>query len=233
MNCMVKNPYTNIVLAIPHSSGRSPENTGANWEGNPRVMREHDRFTDWFTDELFASSRAGVSVVVERLSRFDCDVERLEGEVDRICKHTLLDGTEAGASCRNGMLAAWFEYRARLMAEAARGERPLIIDCHSFPSDLAPDVDICLGFNEDESRPPDDVLAVTTSIFEGAGYAVAFNRPYGNAIAPVGYVGHSLMIEVNKHCYMDECEMRKGNGFPLLAQAIRHVYSVLLSPGEE
>ncbi len=228
MNCMVKSPYTNIVLAIPHSSGRSSENTGADWEENPHVMHEHDRFTDWFTDELFASSHAGVSVVVERLSRFDCDVERLEGEVDRICKHRLLGGKAVAASCLNRMLAVWFDYRARLMTEASRGERPLIIDCHSFPSDLAPDVDICLGFNEDESRPPDDVLSVTASIFESGGYAVAFNRPFGNAIAPLGYVGHSLMIEVNKHCYMDAVEMGKGNGFPLLARTIRHLYSALL-----
>ena len=98
------------------------------------------------------------------------------------------------------MLSAWFDYRARLMAAAARGERPLIIDCHSFPSDLAPDVYVCLGFNEDESRPPADILAAVASVFEEAAYVVAFNRPYANAIAPVGFVGHSIMIEVGKRC---------------------------------
>ena len=229
MNCMVKRPYTNIVLAIPHSSGRSPGGMDASWEGNPKVVRERDRFTDWFTDELFAWWHDGVGVVVEGLSRFDCDVERLEGETDRICKHTLLGGPEASASCRNRMLSAWFDYRAHLMAEAARGERPLIIDCHSFPSDLSPDVDVCLGFNEDESRPPADVLAAVASVFEEAAYAIAFNRPYANAIAPVGFVGHSIMIEVSKRCYMDHAERLKGPGFDRLAATIRQVYRSLLA----
>jgi N-formylglutamate amidohydrolase len=228
MNCMVKRPYTNIVLAIPHSSGRSPGETDANWEGNPKIVHERDRFTDWFTDELFASSRDGISVVTESLSRFDCDVERLEGEVDRICKHTLLGGPEVSAACRNKMLSAWFDYRARLMAAAAWGERPLIIDCHSFPSDLSLDVDVCLGFNEDESRPPDDILATVASFFEQTAYVVAFNRPYANAIAPVGYVGHSIMIEVSKRCYMDRDERLKGPSFDRLRATIRQVYQSLL-----
>ena len=36
---------------------------------------------------------------------------------------------------------------------AASEDVTLIVDCHSFPSDIAPDVDVCLGFNEDASRP--------------------------------------------------------------------------------
>lgn len=229
MNCKVRSPYTNIVLAIPHSGVERPEGAFTDLEANPVVARERDRFTDWFTDELFSDARDGISSVQEPFSRYYCDVERLEWEQDRICKHRLIDGTLVPASARHRMLAEWFEYRARLMVEAARGERPLIIDCHSFPSDLAPDVDVCIGFNEDESRPSDDVLAAIAMIFEKAGFAAAFNSPYANAIAPVGYVGHSIMIEANKRCYLDEAELGKGLGFGRLSSAIRCVYSALLA----
>ena len=74
-----------------------------------------------------------------------------------------------------------------------------------------------------------DVLAAVASVFEEASYAVAFNRPYANAIAPVGFVGHSIMIEVSKRCYMGCDERLKGPGFGRLAATIRQVYRSLLA----
>ncbi len=34
----------------------------------------------------------------------------------------------------------------------------IIVDCHSFPERLAPDVDFCIGFNDDESKPDDKII---------------------------------------------------------------------------
>lgn len=221
--------YTHLVIAIPHSSGHPHTAIGASWEDNPEVTKERDRWTDWFTDELFDSESGGIHVVKCYGSRFDCDVERLEHEPDRICRHSMIDGETDTASFRNAMLSDWYQYRADLLDKAWRGgESPLIVDCHSFPSDLAPDVDVCIGFNDDGSRPADETLDAIEKVFTDAGYRVARNRPYGNSIAPFGYVGHSVMIKVSKRCYMDETTLAKNQGYPRLAATIRECYLRLL-----
>ena len=221
--------YTNIVLGIPHAVGKPSD---IDWTNNPKVVDEVNRWTDWFTDELFLVGRKEISAVPGFISRFDCDVERLENEPDRICRFCSLYGEglerEVPASRWNRRLAQWFKYRYGLMLAVAQGERPIILDCHSFPSDLAADVDIDLGYNDDGSRPPDEVIAAVTDIFQEAGYRVGVNRPYANAIAPLSYRGHSLMIEINKRCYMDEAKLCKHEGFARCHKCLERVYSTLL-----
>ena len=220
--------YTNIILAVPHAVG---DPLDCDWRENAKVAASARRWTDWHTDRLFSVEDGRIVVVKGRLSRFDCDYERLEHEDDRLCRYALEGGIDLdgiGVKQWNARLAEWFWYRAELMSAAARGEHPLIIDCHSFPSDLAPDVDICIGFNEDGSKPSEETLAVVTGAFEAAGYKVACNNPYSNAIAPIGYRGHSLMIEVNKQCYLDADEVNVGEGFVNLHQTLAKLYRELL-----
>ncbi len=222
--------YTNIVMAVPHSVGTP---CGEDWSRFSAVAAERDRWTDWLTDELFDCRECGAMMVVGRVSRLDCDLERLEGEHDRLCKYTEVEGCgmKAAPGFSNRMLAEWYRYRSEVLECAATGERPLIIDCHSFPEDLADDVDICIGFNEDESCPPREVLEEVAGRFSEAGYSVEFNRPYSNALAPVGYIGQSLMIEVNKRCYLDLSGVGKGEGFGKLRRCIRSVVGNILAWG--
>lgn len=227
----VKPEYTRIVAAIPHSVSDAHY---WQWQGDPAVKAWRDRWTDWFTDELFGSRIPGVSVVKAKMSRLECDAERLEDEEDRLCRFAHIGKSErmqewllGNAMWRNMYLADWYRYRAEIL-DAAHEDATLIVDCHSFPSDLAPDVDVCIGFNEDCSKPGDATLEMVAQTFRDAGYSVAFNRPYANALAPKGYVGHSLMIEVNKRTYMDEAGLQKGNGFAKLKRTIRKLYHELL-----
>lgn len=227
----VKPEYTKVVAAIPHCVSKAHY---WQWQDKPHLKRASDRWTDWFTDELFASEIPGVTVVKAQMSRFECDVERLEGEKDRLCRflhehedeHTK-EWVLGNAAYRNTYLADWYRYRAEILDAASEGV-PLIVDCHSFPSDVAPDVDVCLGFNEDSSSPSQETVDLVAQTFRTAGYSVAFNRPYANALAPVGYIGHSLMIEVNKHAYMDEQTLKRNTGFDHLKHAIDSVYRELL-----
>ena len=89
-------------------------------------------------------------------------------------------------------------------------------------------MDICLGFNTDGTRPSEETINAVTGLFQVAGYEVAHNRPYGNAIAPFGYRGHSLMIEVNKRCYLGSDERHIGSGFDRLRQTLVVIYGMLL-----
>ena len=222
--------YTHIVLGIPHANGQAYSSPEKRWRGDKAIVSERNRWTDWYTHELFGRIRDNVFVVQSEGSRFDCDLERLEHEPDRICRYYYKEkgGVAPSVAFQNEMLAKWFGYRAELMAAAAKGERAIILDCHSFPSDYEPMVDVCLGYNEDGSRPAEAELRRVMELFERNGYRTAFNRPYGNAIAPIGYIGKSLMIEVSKRCYMDESKLRKGSGFASFAATIDRVYDYLL-----
>ena len=227
----VKPEYTKIVAAIPHSVSEAHY---WQWQNEPNVKEAHKRWTDWFTDELFGREMDGVAVVNANVSRFECDVERLAGEADRLCRFLRERNDErtrewvlGNAQRRNMYLAEWYRYRAEIL-DAASDDVTIIVDCHSFPSDIAPDVDVCIGFNEDSSKPSQQTIDLVAAKFRNAGYSVAFNRPYANAIAPVGYIGHSLMIEVNKRTYMNEATLQRDAGFEHLKSTVDSVYRELL-----
>jgi hypothetical protein len=88
-------------------------------------------------------------------------------------------------------------------------------------------VDVCIGFNDDDSKPPQEVLDFVSSHFSNRGYNVEFNRPYSNSISPLGYVGHLMMIEINKRCYLDERGIGKGTGFGAVRDSIHALVSSL------
>ena len=65
------------------------------------------------------------------------------------------------------------------------------------------DVDICIGYNEDWSKPSHEVIDMAVNPFMDKGYKVGVNYPYSNSETPdcdFGY--HSLMLEVNKKTYL-------------------------------
>ena len=82
--------YTHLVIAIPHSSGDPNTAIGASWGDNPAATMERDRWTDWFTDELFNSEGGGIDVVTCHGSRFDCDVKRRNVEILTVHHTTFL-----------------------------------------------------------------------------------------------------------------------------------------------
>lgn len=221
--------YSHLVLAIPHAVGRP---SLVDWTNNAAAVADSRRWTDWYADELFTVGRPRVSVVPGCVSRLDCDLERLEGEAGRLCRFADHYGPDASAAVpgekRNRWLAEWYRYRWGILAAAAEGGFPLILDCHSFPADLAPEVEICLGFNGDGTYPGDELMEVAWRHFRSAGYRVALNDPYANAIAPEGYCGHSLMIEVSKECYLEAATLTKSAGFVRLHETLARFYDLLL-----
>ena len=223
--------YNKIVAAIPHSVSKARY---FNLNDNIALTAQIKEWTDWFTDELFVTDTPGVTAIIGNISRFECDLERLEGEHDRIGKfllagsdNRLKEEASKKSAWRNLCLAEWYRYRAEILS-AASEENTLIIDCHSFPCDYSPDVDICIGFNEDGSKPSENTIRIVSDIFKEAGYSVALNHPYSNAIAPIEYVGDSLMIEITKRTYMNEKTLQKNNNFNRLKDRIASVYSALL-----
>ena len=117
----------------------------------------------------------------------------------------------------------------------------LLLDCHSFssmptalcdPGPLDEQVDICIGYNDDATRPREEMIDFVVAHFEELGYKVGRNTPFSHSKTvecPVPY--HSLMIEVNKRCYMDEQTLEKTEGFARLRRAILSLYSKILMNG--
>lgn len=195
-----------IVLHVPHASPVFPFGPSGWDEG---IHLEIVRWTDWFTDWLFASaSRLDHRIVpiVYPFSRFFCDVERLEDDpLEEIGQGTVyrrfgaLERTIHESELEFALLS-YREHRQRLIR--ALTLNTLLIDCHSFPADLS-ETDICIGINDDWSRPDDSLVDKTVSHFLAKGYSVKVNDPYSNSISPeTGFRYRSLMIEVNKRTYL-------------------------------
>ena len=65
------------------------------------------------------------------------------------------------------------------------------------------DVDICIGFNEDESKPDQSVIELAVNHFEDMGYKVRVNYPYSRSETPAcDFPYHSLILEINKRAYL-------------------------------
>lgn len=207
----------NIVLNIPHASINGvfdPKYGG--WPCNQYFVNNClNRWTDWYTDFLFLplSRQEDVSTVVFPYSRFVCDAERLENDpLEEIGQGIIYK--EYGNHKRNDMtekqiketLRLWEQHQKNLKKHI-KSQNTVLIDCHSFPSDLS-DCDICIGHNDDWSYNGKIINGIV-KIFKGMGYTVEINKPFSNSITPqMPFPYTSLMIEVNKRVYMNERTLR-------------------------
>lgn len=231
-------PYQRIVLYIPHASPVFPSGY-EDWSKG--IDKDIVRWTDWFTDWLFCSAAANDCRIVPvsfPFSRFFCDVERLmDDPLESIGQGIVY--TDFGPNHRkisaDEMLVLrnrfYVPHRDRLQTWLSPST--FLVDCHAFPADLS-DVDICLGTNEDWSRPADGLLHAIESTFSSHGYKVGLNNPYANSISPeMPFNYHSLMMEVNKKVYMqNETELAYTLAQKLIA-ALSDAYDAILGYGND
>lgn len=247
--------YSRLVIHTPHAGTLLPLNT----QGHPmgtwlRRKAVHPLFcllTDHYTDKLFAAEVPYIKQITFPYSRLFCDVERLiddplEEKGMGICYNIgqLIHGKPNSMSFLWSMTKeqAYEMYHVHhtALSLAVKGktifDRSLILDCHSFTERdnvLNPDahkfkdIDICLGFNEDDSKPKDDTIENVAKFFRRCGYIVELNRPFSNAIC--AGKSNSLMIEVNKHCYMNEDTLAVTAGYYKLHSELQQLYHLLLN----
>ena len=204
----------NIVLNIPHASINGVFDTQyGGWPNNQYFVNNClNKWTDWYTDFLFAplSKQKDVSTVVFPYSRFVCDAERLINDPLEEKGQGIIY-KEFGHHKRNPMnekqtkrtMRLWKKHQKYLKKEI-KSKNTVLIDCHSFPSDVDEDCDICIGFNNDWSYNEKIVNGIV-EIFKDKGYSVKINQPYSNSISPkMPFPYTSVLIEVNKRVYMNE-----------------------------
>lgn len=216
--------YNNLVLNIPHSSIHGLKDSGWN-DIDSLIRKELRKHTDWFTDFIFHSDCNAVEVVFKH-SRFLVDVECNKDNMIYPCfnEHTRLVTDELTERCMN----LYNEHHKRLTE--AINDSTIVINCQSFPSDVCNEVDICIAFNNDNTKPSNETLQTIEDIFKTHGYKTALNYPYSNSIAPeTDKEYHSLMIEVNKRCYMDEQNLSLNADHYKLTATLNSVYHTLLN----
>jgi hypothetical protein len=91
------------------------------------------------------------------------------------------------------------------------------------------DVDICIGYNEDWSKPNKETIELAVNLFEDCGYKVGINEPYSNSETPdCSFTYQSMMLEVNKKAYMDGETLRLRHN-AAYRKPIRDLMIILLS----
>ena len=221
-----------IVLHIPHSSSAFPvpEDRKAWPDGIDYYI---NRWTDWFTDIIFTTGNPRVTSVLFPYSRFYCDVERLVDDplnaIGQGIVYNSFEDLERTTFNRGEVMKSYEKHIGRLCS-AIEGDDTLLIDCHSFPADLS-DVDVCIGINDDWSRPPELMLDLVLALFRWRGYSTEINSPYSNSISPkTGFPYSSFMIEVNKRIYLSDTGRPMEEGLLHLKETVGLLYEVLLSP---
>ena len=231
--------YENLLLHIPHSSTSFPEGSGHTFGD---LLDDEKQLIDYYTYDLFAPSRKteNIRTAVFPYCRLFCDVERLINDPLEEKGLGISHSRFIGRDHRNfdNSHTAYIEYvdfHAEVAKTLVRTDRTLLIDCHSFSAfpnllnENPPDIDICIGFNDDETCPPKKVIGNMVLYFMDNGFKVGINAPFSNSKTfPVPNRYHSVMIEVNKRLYMDERTLEKSEGFEKIRDVIQNLYPMLL-----
>lgn len=246
----VRNPdkrnYRKLLLHVPHSSIVFPK--GSNYSFDD-LDEEERLLIDYYTSELFIPEHHIdiINSVIFDYCRLYCDVERLINDpleesglgisysrwIPCVSGH---GQTYRSFSTKEQAFKLYADYHARVAKKMVElGDNLLLIDCHSFssqPNQLnsnPPDIDICIGYNDDATCPNKIAIGNIKQHFASRGYKVGTNTPFSNSKTfevPVKY--NSVMIEVNKRLYMNEQTLKKTEGFDQLKADIQSLYDKLL-----
>ncbi len=107
-----------------------------------------------------------------------------------------------------------------------RFNQVLVLDCHSMPSTSspAPLADFVLGDRYGRSCPPVMTRFIAEKLMT-KGYSVAFNTPYAGGYITRKYYQpgrniHTLQIEISRHLYMDENNIRPVRNMAVLTEQL-------------
>ena len=220
--------FNKIILNIPHDG---TEQTTGKWKGN--IEQHIKKWHDTKVRQIFLPYIDKAVSVPFCKSRFDCDVERLENdplkEMGQGIYYTKFEDCTRKYNFDEHKHAVedWLLHRYAIIANLVPNS--LIIDCHSFPSEVCEDIDINIGFNEDFSKPSAAFITFLADFFEQYGYKVGINKPYSNSITPTQELAYkSVMIELNKKIYLNEDTNELLSSAYKINQMLNYLYKNIL-----
>lgn len=216
-----------ILIHIPHSGTHIPSYESMDKE-KEKVEKEIQLLIDWATEEIFDINNS--TQIVVPFSRVFCDVERLSDEQEEMFKkgrgfyYTHSDNGERlrkdNPELKQMIFEKYYEPHHERLLTACQDKIDkygfcTLIDAHSFSEEPLQTEgnqdlnrsDICLG--TDDFHTPVAWIKMLKSHFEDKGFTVGINRPYSGTIVPLSMHKkekrlQSIMIEVNKSCYMEK-----------------------------
>jgi len=224
-----------VLVHVPHAGLRIPDDVRETFVAPPEVVaRDLQRSTDQETDRLWRGAVSqGATMVVNRISRLVCDVERFaddarEPAMAAAGRGAVYLATEDEqplrrpgftAGERQAVIDRFYTPWQELVADECerlleRFGKCRIIDAHTFPArplgcetDQGPRPDICLGWGRYHS--PQWWREKLVDVFERAGFSVEVNRPFAGSFVPGRYFERerrvrSVMVEVNRALYLGE-----------------------------
>jgi len=223
-----------IVLNIPHSSNLFPFGKGA-W--SPSIENSIEEWTDTCAEYIFGTAALldqRVVPIIFPWSRFFCDVEGIEDDKhkkeDQRIVYTQFEGNNRIISKdeRDKIMRYYYDYREMLCSHLT--PETLLVDCHSFPQHVAPEVDICIGYNFNWSHPGDDLLKAINDFFRMKGYSVYYNKPYSNSITPDREMKYkSVKIAVNKGLYLNSSGKVLTDNIEVLRSQMEELFISILN----
>jgi N-formylglutamate amidohydrolase len=199
-----------MILHIPHSSRVI--------DGHIELENEQanlDYLTDTDTDILF--SYWGCDIIKFPLSRFVCDVERLEkDEPMEKCGRGIIYRKDAFGNDIKRITPDELIYKMYHMhhnkltmvvnRQLAYHENVVIVDCHSFTSFSEEDPDVCIGINS--MHTPNKLIDLILGFFDKRGISTEIDDPYKGTMVTLIHMGNknvqSVMIEINKNVYTND-----------------------------
>ena len=199
-----------MILHIPHSSRRLL--------GFIEMKNEQDNLdhlTDSYTDDIFDYDGAS-SIIKFPLSRFICDVERLENDPLENEGHGIIYtkdcfGDDIIRYISDDFIYKMYKHHHDKFTKAVNRSSTLyknvvIVDCHSFPDPDHKYSDICIG--RDWFHTTDNMIDIVKEIYTAEGYSVSINVPYSGTFIPKQHINinsnvKSVMIDINKNTFID------------------------------
>ena len=222
------NRWECIVAWIPHTGMYLP-----NVDNKPEFVNLRQDallLADEHVDKLYPFLPTRIT---SSYSRFVVDLERyLDDSKEPMAQkgmgylyNRLIDGSPFDRSVfgSSAYYTRYYKHQHTQLKQAIEsiGEGAVLLDLHSFnPTPLACDMDtrpdrpdICLGFNNDTTKPDDALLRALKEYFEGNELTVAFNTPFSGAMTVHTHTPYkALMIEINKKCYLDNHILKNDAG---------------------
>lgn len=225
-----------VLVHVPHAGTAIPPADRAPFTlPAADLARELARSTDHATDRLWLPARElGATLLVDRVSRLVCDVERFVDDRDEAWnaargRGAVYTRTEDGRPLRPGLAEAqrrdllarfhapWHAALADLAdAMLARWDVCWLVDAHSFPHEpLGCEIDpvpgarpqIDLGW--DDQHTPPEVRGPLVALWRSHGFTVTEQRPFAGSMVPARHLGRDLrlrtvMVEIDRAVYLDE-----------------------------
>jgi len=224
------------LIHLPHSGTEIPQEYLEDYFlKSDELLANILEYSDIYTDELFSKFIQKFGGVQNRYSRLFFDPERFgDDSVEEMhtkyklgwfYENAILEKKPLRTIKNKDKIRTYFDEHHQKLNKLTEEKLELynrctIIDCHSFSDErywFHQDIelpDICIGF--EEKHKDTHLIEIIKEAFEG--YTIGINKPYKGSLVPTNYWQKdsrvkSVMIEINKKCYLEHGSLDKSSGF--------------------